>query len=95
VRRNGEWKVVNSTGLVPGDILSLKIGNVIPADAKILEGEGIKVDQSSLTGESLPVSKNNGDEVYSGATMKQGEALVGMFLFIYFNFLFYSLIIYI
>ncbi len=62
------------------DIIALKIGNVIPADAKVLEGEGVKVDQSSLTGESLPVNKNASDEVYSGSTMKQGEAIGSMFL---------------
>lgn len=77
VKRNNEWKIIESAGLVPGDIISLKIGNVIAADCKIIEGEGVKIDQSSLTGESLPVNKKEGDEVYSGSTMKQGEAVGG------------------
>ena len=58
---------------MPGDIISVKLGDIIPADARLLEGDPLKIDQSALTGESLPVSKNSGDEVFSGSTVKQGE----------------------
>ncbi|KAL8139360.1 hypothetical protein V2J09_005381 [Rumex salicifolius] len=59
--------------LVPGDIISIKLGDIIPADARLLEGDPLKVDQAALTGESLPVNKSPGDEVFSGSTCKQGE----------------------
>ncbi|GAM17154.1 hypothetical protein SAMD00019534_003290 [Acytostelium subglobosum LB1] len=74
VLREGKWEAVPSTTLVPGDVIMLKIGAVIPADCRVMQCEAVKVDQSSLTGESLPVNKNVGDEVYSGSSMKQGEA---------------------
>ncbi|XWS48077.1 hypothetical protein CRYUN_Cryun13aG0041600 [Craigia yunnanensis] len=59
--------------LVPGDIISIKLGDIIPADARLLEGDPLKIDQSALTGESLPVTKGPGDSIYSGSTCKQGE----------------------
>ena len=59
--------------LVPGDIISIKLGDIIPADARLLEGDPLKVDQAALTGESLPANKKSGDEVFSGSTCKQGE----------------------
>lgn len=59
--------------MVPGDIISIKLGDIIPADARLLDGDPLKIDQSALTGESLPATKNAGDEVYSGSTVKQGE----------------------
>ncbi|GAM19113.1 hypothetical protein SAMD00019534_022880 [Acytostelium subglobosum LB1] len=74
VLRDGKWEMKPSHELVPGDVIILKIGAVVPADCRIMECEGVKIDQSSLTGESLPVNKKIGDEVYSGSTMKQGEA---------------------
>jgi len=71
--RDGKWAQVSSYDLVPGDIIKVKLGDVIPADAKLLEGEPIKLDQSSLTGESLPVTKYPGDTAFSGALVKTGE----------------------
>lgn len=59
--------------LVPGDVISIKLGDIVPADARLLEGDPLRVDQSALTGESMPVNKYPGDEVYSGSTCKQGE----------------------
>lgn len=53
--------------------MSIKLGDIIPADARLLEGDPLKIDQSALTGESLPVTKMPGSGVYSGSTCKQGE----------------------
>ncbi|KGN65821.2 hypothetical protein Csa_020017 [Cucumis sativus] len=73
VLRDGKWSEQEAAILVPGDIVSVKLGDIIPADARLLEGDPLKVDQSALTGESLPVTKNPGDEIFSGSTCKQGE----------------------
>lgn len=73
VLRDGRWSEQDASILVPGDIISIKLGDIIPADARLLEGDPLKIDQSALTGESLPVNKNPGDEVFSGSTCKQGE----------------------
>ncbi|KAL3528527.1 hypothetical protein ACH5RR_007849 [Cinchona calisaya] len=73
VLRDGIWQENDAAILVPGDIISIKLGDIIPADARLLEGDALKIDQSALTGESLPVTKRTGDEVYSGSTCKQGE----------------------
>ncbi|KAJ3698967.1 hypothetical protein LUZ61_002672 [Rhynchospora tenuis] len=73
VLRDGKWAEQDAAILVPGDIISVKLGDIIPADARLLEGDPLKIDQSALTGESLPVTKNPGDEVFSGSTCKQGE----------------------
>ncbi|XP_010469197.1 PREDICTED: ATPase 7, plasma membrane-type-like [Camelina sativa] len=71
--RDGKWNEIDAAELVPGDIVSIKLGDIIPADARLLEGDPLKIDQSALTGESLPVTKNPGSSVYSGSTCKQGE----------------------
>ena len=73
VRRDGKWTVLQARELAPGDVIRLRIGSIIPADAKLLEGDAIQVDQSALTGESLPVEHKAGDAVYSGTIVKQGE----------------------
>ncbi|CAN4099348.1 unnamed protein product [Withania somnifera] len=73
VLRDGKWNEEDAAVLVPGDIISIKLGDIIPADARLLEGDPLKIDQSALTGESLPVTKGPGDGVYSGSTCKQGE----------------------
>nr|CAD1828008.1 unnamed protein product [Ananas comosus var. bracteatus] len=73
VLRDGRWNEEEAAILVPGDIISIKLGDIIPADARLLEGDPLKIDQSALTGESLPVTKGPGDGVYSGSTCKQGE----------------------
>jgi H+-transporting ATPase len=74
VKRDGAWTSVAARELVPGDLLRIGIGEIIPADARLLEGDPIEVDQSALTGESLPVERKSGDAVYSGSIVKQGEA---------------------
>ncbi|XVF34173.1 hypothetical protein REPUB_Repub18cG0035800 [Reevesia pubescens] len=73
VLRDGKWSEEEAAILVPGDIISIKLGDIIPADARLLEGDPLKIDQSALTGESLPVTKHPGDEIFSGSTCKQGE----------------------
>jgi H+-transporting ATPase len=71
--RDGHWEEQDAAILVPGDIISIKLGDIIPADARLLEGDPLKIDQSALTGESLPANKHPGQEVFSGSTVKQGE----------------------
>lgn len=73
VKRDGTWTTIEARELVPGDIVHVKLGDVLPADLTLLEGEYLSVDQSALTGESLPVDKRVGDEVYSGSVARQGE----------------------
>ncbi|KAL5798968.1 hypothetical protein ACOSQ2_003788 [Xanthoceras sorbifolium] len=73
VLRDGRWREEDAAELVPGDVISIKLGDIVPADARLLEGDPLKIDQSALTGESLPVTKSPGDGVYSGSTCKQGE----------------------
>ena len=73
--RDGAWQEIDAKQLVPGDIIRLRLGDVIPADVKLIEGDYLSVDQSALTGESLPVSKQVGDEAFSGTIVKQGEVV--------------------
>ena len=75
--RDGRWQEVQAKELVPGDIIRLRLGEIIPADTKLFEGDYLSVDQSALTGESLPVTKEKGDIAYSGSVGKQGE-MVGI-----------------
>jgi len=77
VRRDGVWKDIEARLLVPGDAVLVKLGNVVPADMRLVEGAYLSVDQSALTGESLPVDKKAGDDAYSGSIAKQGE-MVGV-----------------
>jgi H+-transporting ATPase len=73
VLRDGKWQEIPAEHLVPGDIIRLRLGDIIPGDVKLFEGDFLSVDQSALTGESLPVSKKAGDIAYSGSVAKQGE----------------------
>lgn len=73
VRRDGEWQSINARLLVPGDIVHIGIGEIIPADVVLRAGDSLSVDQSALTGESLPVEKKVGEECYSGSIAKRGE----------------------
>ncbi|CAL4912383.1 unnamed protein product [Urochloa decumbens] len=73
VLRDGRWIDEDAAVLVPGDVISIKLGDIIPADARLLEGDPLKIDQSALTGECIPVTKDPGSSVYSGSTCKQGE----------------------
>jgi len=71
--RDGAWQVLPARELVPGDIVRVRLGDIIPADIKLFEGDYLSADESALTGESLPVEKHVSDVGYSGAVVKQGE----------------------
>jgi H+-transporting ATPase len=73
VKRDGKWKNPKASELVPGDVIRLRLGDIVPADARLLDGDSIEVDQSALTGESLPVTAKPGGAVYSGSIIRQGE----------------------
>ena len=71
--RDGAFKSVPIRELVPGDIIKLKIGNIIPADVQLIEGDYLLIDQAALTGESLPVSRKINEVAYANTIVKQGE----------------------
>jgi H+-transporting ATPase len=73
VRREGNWTSLDARELVPGDIIRVRLGDIVPADARLLEGDPVEVDQSALTGESLPVTRKAGEALYSGSIIRQGE----------------------
>ncbi len=73
VKRSGKWVTPAAKDLVPGDVVRLRLGDIVPADARLLAGDEISVDQSALTGESLPTSRKSGDAVFSGSIMRRGE----------------------
>ncbi len=75
VLRDGAFRTIPSRELVPGDIVKLRIGNIVPADVKLLSGDYLLIDQSALTGESLPVSKKENEVAYASTIVKQGEML--------------------
>lgn len=73
VKRDGIWTTVPARELVPGDLIRIRLGDIVPADGRLLQGDPIEVDQSALTGESLPVTHKSGETVYSGSIVRQGE----------------------
>ena len=73
VKRDGKWQNPKASELVPGDVVRLRLGDIVPADARLLDGDPIEVDQSALTGESLPVTAKPGAAVFSGSIVRQGE----------------------
>jgi len=73
VLRDGKWQERPSGELVPGDIARLRLGDIIPADVKLIDGEYLLTDESALTGESLPVEKHLSDVGYASSIVKQGE----------------------
>jgi len=74
VIRDGKWQTIAARELVPGDIIRIRMGSIVPADAKIIESNYLSVDQSALTGESLPITAKEGDVIYSSSIIKGGEA---------------------
>jgi H+-transporting ATPase len=73
VLRDGAWTSIDAADLVPGDVVNVTAGQIVPADLLLIEGEYLTIDQSALTGESLPVSKKVGDAACSGGIAKQGD----------------------
>jgi H+-transporting ATPase len=73
VKRGGEWVNLTSRKLVPGDVIRLRRGDIVPADVRLLDGDTIETDQSALTGESLPVTLKPGDTAYSSSIIRRGE----------------------
>ncbi len=73
VLRDGKWQEMAARELVPGDIVRVRLGDIVPADLKLLEGDYLQVDEAALTGESLPVEKHIGDVGYDGSVVAQGE----------------------
>jgi len=73
VRRDGKWTTPEARVLVPGDVIRLRLGDIVPADARLLDGDPVEVDQSALTGESLPATRKSGEAVFSGSIIRQGE----------------------
>jgi H+-transporting ATPase len=65
VKRDGNWSEVESSILVPGDMISFKIGDIVPADCRLTEAINVSIDQAALTGESLPQGKHLGDQCFS------------------------------
>ena len=73
VQRDGAWKNIPANELVPGDMVKLSLGGVVAADVKLVEGS-ILLDQSLLTGESVPIEAGPGLQTYAGALVRRGEA---------------------
>jgi H+-transporting ATPase len=73
VKRDGKWLTPAARELVPGDVIQLRLGDIVPADARLLAGDPLEVDQSALTGESLPVERKPGEAVFSGSIIRRGE----------------------
>ncbi|WP_111895487.1 plasma-membrane proton-efflux P-type ATPase [Acinetobacter sp. MB5] len=72
-RRDGKWTTLQARELVPGDVIHLRLGDIVPADARLLSGDPVEVDQSALTGESFPASRKSGEAVFSGSIIRLGE----------------------
>ena len=73
VKRDGKWITPAARELVPGDVIRLRLGDIVPADARLLDGDEVSVDQAALTGESLPKTCKSGDAIFSGSIIRRGE----------------------
>jgi H+-transporting ATPase len=73
VLRDGAWASLPARDLVPGDRIHLRMGDIVPSDCQIVEGE-VEVDQSTITGESAAVTRSKGATIYSSSTLRRGEA---------------------
>jgi H+-transporting ATPase len=73
VKRDGQWTTTPAGELTPGDVVRIRMGDIVPADARLLDGNEISLDQSALTGESLPTTRKAGEAVFSGSIVRRGE----------------------
>ena len=73
VKRDGKIITLAARELVPGDVIHVRLGDIVPADARLLDGDPVEVDQSALTGESLPAERKSGEAIFSGSIIRQGE----------------------
>ena len=73
IKRDGKWQEMPVRELVPGDVVRIRLGEILPADIKLLNGDYVSIDESALTGESLPVEKHVSDVAYAGSIVRQGE----------------------
>ena len=73
-KRDGKWITLPARELVPGDVIRARLGDVVPADARLLSGDPMQVDQSALTGESLPTTRKTGEAIFSGSIIRRGES---------------------
>ncbi len=73
VIRDGKWITPPARELVPGDVIRVRLGDIVPADARLLDGDSVEVDQSALTGESLPIERKPGEAIFSGSIIRRGE----------------------
>ena len=75
VYRDGRLVVVPAGEVVPGDLLRLEAGDIVPADADVVEAFSMQVDESAMTGESVPVARDAGSEVLAGTVVTRGRAV--------------------
>ena len=73
---SARWSRQLARELVPGDLVELHLGDIVPADGILLNGAAVQVDQSALTGESLPVTIHPGGKLKMGSALKRGEGKV-------------------
>lgn len=73
VLRDNKWHEISASELVLGDVMRTRLGDIIPADVKLIDGDCLLVDQSALTGESMPVEKHVSDIGFSSSIVRQGE----------------------
>ncbi len=73
VKRDGSWSNLEARELVPGDVIRVRLGDIVPADVRLLGGDPVQVDESALTGESLPATRKAGEALFSGSVMRRGE----------------------
>ncbi|MGZ3583217.1 MAG: magnesium-translocating P-type ATPase [Ktedonobacterales bacterium] len=76
VRRDGRWQEISRAAVVPGDIIRLTAGDLVPADARLIEARDVHVQQAALTGESLPVEKEAIDEAPSSRSLAESPHIV-------------------
>lgn len=74
VMRDAQWMRLSATQLVPGDVVHVRAGDIVPADLKLFDGD-VSLDQSALTGESLAVGAGPGQPAYTGSIVRQGKAV--------------------